>query len=151
MRSHLRSSIDLIADELITRIAGLPGSTFPSNSCFSQRASFHDGPKATFISFPKDFVSWSVHWDNSTMHLSTQFTNHNDLRSLSITKINYNVYKTRNVIKTIGLRAIELTRNLNSSISFTKSCILNILFLFTTFTILYSHKTYIPYTNGYHI
>lgn len=65
--NNLRSSSDLRADELITRSAGLPGSTFPSWRCFPQSTSFHDDPKATFKS-PTKFPAAS--WPCSTMHVS---------------------------------------------------------------------------------
>ena len=72
--AHFRSSIDLKAEELITRSAGLPGSTFPSKTCFSQSTSFHEYPNAAFICFPKLSTSCSAaSCDMSTMHVSTEF------------------------------------------------------------------------------
>lgn len=45
---YLKSSNDLIADTLIIRTAGLPGSTFPSSSFFSHSTCLHDDPKPNF-------------------------------------------------------------------------------------------------------
>lgn len=53
--------------------AGLPGSIFPSLSWPSQRTSFHEGPKAAFISFPKVLTSCSRPWDRSKIRVSAHF------------------------------------------------------------------------------
>lgn len=75
--SYFRSSIDLRADVLIIRTAGLPGSVLPSKSSPLHRTSFHDDPKASLICFTKLLSSWTELSGGPRMHLSTKFSNHN--------------------------------------------------------------------------
>lgn len=65
---YLRSSIDLKAEVLIIRTAGLPGSSFPSTTCPSHNSFFHCVPKASFICLPKVSASWSKLLDILTIH-----------------------------------------------------------------------------------
>lgn len=71
--------MDLKAEELRMRTAGLPGGVSPR--CPSQRTSFHDAPKAAFTLFPNIFTSESDDDDDgsSKMHVSAAFSmvNHN--------------------------------------------------------------------------
>lgn len=66
---YLRSSNDLVADVLIMRMAGLPGSISPSMSFPSHKTLLHDAPKVSFTCLQKASTSWLTPSGSLAMHV----------------------------------------------------------------------------------